>query len=206
MTTPSADYDHFTRHQLDDGSAFFVGELPEHLRPDRVRFEELWGLHPDEHHIIRMLGREVRTPRWQQAYGIDYRYTGQTNRALPIPPALVALLDWSRRAIDGRLNGLLLNWYDGRFRHYIGPHHDSPANMVAGAPIVTISFGEERIFRLSHPARKVARDFPARDGTVFILPYDTNRVWKHAVPWFARYRGRRISVTLRAFEPGEAVR
>jgi alkylated DNA repair dioxygenase AlkB len=204
MTTRSADYDCFERHRLEDGSAFFVGELPQPLRPDAVRFEELWGLHPNEHHVIRMVGREVRTPRWQQAYGVDYRFTGQTNRALPVPAGLVALLGWSRRAIDERLNGLLVNWYDGRLRHYIGPHRDSPFNLVAGAPIVTISFGEERIFRLSHPARKVTRDFPARDGTVFILPFDTNRAWKHAVPWFARYRGRRISVTLRAFETGEA--
>ena len=30
-------------------------------------------------------------------------------------------------------------------------------------------------------------------------PYDTNLVWKHAVPKSARYRARRISVTLRAF-------
>lgn len=25
-----------------------------------------------------MHGRKVKTPRWQQAYGADYRYTGNT--------------------------------------------------------------------------------------------------------------------------------
>ena len=39
-------------------------------------------------------------------------------------------------------------------------------------------------------------------GTVFILPYATNLVWKHGVPKSARYTGRRISVTLRAFTAG----
>ncbi len=43
-------------------------------------------------------------------------------------------------------------------------------------------------------------DFPAPDGTVFVMPYDTNLAWKHQVPKSAKSRGRRISVTLRAFE------
>jgi len=44
------------------------------------------------------------------------------------------------------------------------------------------------------------RDFPARDATAFILPYATNRAWKHGVTRMARWRGRRISVTMWAFE------
>ena len=72
-----------------------------------------------------MHGRPVQTPRWQQAYGADYHYTGQTNAALPVPKSLEPVRDLARRAIDERLNGLLLNWYDGKLGHYIGPHHDS---------------------------------------------------------------------------------
>jgi alkylated DNA repair dioxygenase AlkB len=64
---------------------------------------------------------------------------------------------------------------------------------------VTVSLGEGRVFRLSHPGRKLTRDFPAEAGTVFVMPYDTNLAWKHAVPRFARHRGRRISLTFRAF-------
>ena len=65
---------------------------------------------------------------------------------------------------------------------------------------MTISFGEERIFRLSHPKTKQTRDFAARDGTVFVTPYETNLAWKHDVPRSAHWRGRRISITIRAFE------
>jgi alkylated DNA repair dioxygenase AlkB len=71
---------------------------------------------------------------------------------------------------------------------------------VADAPIVTVSLGEQRVFRLTHPEAGGRRDFPARDGTVFVMPYDTNLAWKHQVPRSARSRGRRISITLRAFE------
>jgi hypothetical protein len=71
--------------------------------------------------------------------------------------------------------------------------------MVAGAPIVTVSFGEERKFRLSRGTgeAKEVRDFPTPHGTVFVLPQETNAVWKHSVPKSARYTGRRISVTIR---------
>ncbi|WP_165220906.1 alpha-ketoglutarate-dependent dioxygenase AlkB [Aquisphaera insulae] len=193
-------YGGFEKIDLGEGSHFFVGTLPEELRPDAAGFEGLWALHPDDHHTVQMFGRPVLTPRWQQAYGVDYRYSGRTNSALAVPQILKPIRDWARRTIDGRLNGLLLNWYDGRLGHYIGPHHDSVRDMVAGAPIVTISLGEERVFRLSRPKADGSRDFPAPDGTVFIMPYETNLAWKHAVPRSARYRGRRISFTLRAFE------
>ena len=192
-------YENFESHTLDDGNLFFCGVLPEQLRVGADGFETLWRLHPAEYDVIKMRGRPVALPRWQQAFGADYHYTGRTNRALPLPEECLPILTWSQQAIREELNGLLLNWYDGQLGHYIGPHHDSTKNMVVGAPIVTISLGEERIFRLSHPQAK-RRDFPARDGTVFIMPWETNLAWKHAVPRFARRRGRRISITIRAFE------
>ena len=116
-----------------------------------------------------------------------------------MPPLLAPLLDWARAAVDGRLNGVLVNWYDGALRHYIGRHRDSTMNLVEGGPIVTISFGEERVFRLRPWRGSGAVDFPARDGTVFVMPYETNRAWTHEVPHSSRRTGRRISVTLRGF-------
>jgi alkylated DNA repair dioxygenase AlkB len=193
-------YDGFTAHDLGDGLLFHVGRLPPALRVGEEGFESLWSMHPTTYHRIMIHGREVETPRWQQAYGEDYHYTGQTNKALPLPPALEPLLAWAREAIDGRLNGLLLNWYDGGRKHYIGAHRDSTAFMIAGTPIVTVSLGEERAFRLRPWKGRGYRDFRAEDGGVFILPYSTNESWTHEVPYSARRQGRRISITLRGFE------
>ena len=191
--------DGFERYDLDGSHDFYSGALPERLVIGTPRFEELWSMHPEEYDVIHMHGKSVKTPRWQQAYGRDYHYTGRVNEALPVPSILEPFLAWGREAVDGRLNGLLLNWYDGKLGHYIGPHHDSKKNMIVDASIVTISLGEERVFRLMHPKTKERRDFPAPDGAVFVMSYDTNLVWKHEVPKSARWRGRRISVTLRAF-------
>ena len=196
-----------TEHDLSDGHVFRSGRLPEELLWDASAFEAAWAMHPEEKHEIMMHGRPVLTPRWQQAYGADYHYTGRVNKGLPVPPLIEPLLSWVRSSIEPRTNGALLNWYEGP-GHYIGPHHDSVKQMAQGSPIVTVSFGETRIFRLTKGKGEGARtlDFPAPDGTVFVMPYDTNRAWKHGVPKSACFTGRRISVTFRAFEALPAAR
>jgi alkylated DNA repair dioxygenase AlkB len=192
-------FEGFVPQQLDAEHRLYCGHLPTSLLPTEAEFDALWRQHPAQYHEILMHGRPVKTPRWQQAYGRDYRYTNRTNLALPVPKSLQPLLDWARRAIDSRLNGILLNWYDGTFGHYIGKHRDSIADMVEGAPIVTISLGQRRTFRLRPWKAEGFTDFAAEDGTVFVMPYETNLAWTHEVPHGPKYCGRRISVTLRAF-------
>lgn len=191
----------FQYHQLSENCGFWVGGFQEEF----VDFEKLWQMHPSEFHQIRIHGRLVKTPRWQQAYGINYHYTGRVNVALPVPPILALCLSWARADIYDGLNGLLLNWYDGRLGHYIGRHRDSTREMVPGAPIVTISSGEERIFRLRRWREKSNPvDFPAH-GAVFVMPWETNLAFTHEVPHSKRSVGRRISLTLRCFkDPGAA--
>ena len=191
----------FQTHELGGGDVFLTGQLPRELR-DAVSFEALWNLHPSAFPEIQMHGHRVKIPRWQQAYGVPYRFSGQVSEALPVPGILEPVLGWCRSAIDPALNGLLLNWYDGQLGHYIGRHRDSTQNLVPNSAIVTVSFGEERVFRLRpwpHQPDAVAVDFRTGDGSVFILPWATNRAFTHEVTASKRLTGRRISVTLRAF-------
>lgn len=189
-------------HRIAGRFSIFTARLPEELkRAGQVRFADLWALHPRHFHTITQpfTGRTIPLPRWQQAYGHDYRYSGGVNRALPVPPLLEPYLAWARRQVDPRLNGLLLNWYDAALRHYIGPHRDSIVGLIEGMPIVTVSLGATRLFRL-RPKGGEFVDFPATDGSVLILPWETNLNVKHAVPHRAGDTGRRISITIRAFD------
>lgn len=197
-------YTGFAAHSLDEQHVLYERRLPAELIPDETALAELWSLHPADYHKIHLHGRNVATPRWQQAYGADYHYTGRVNRALPVEPVMQPYLDWGREQIHPRLNGLLFNWYDGERGHYIGKHRDSTKGMVDGAPIVTISLGETRVFRLRPWKQSGYRDFEASHGTVFVMPYATNLAWTHEVPHFKKWRGRRISVTLRAFHQTRA--
>ncbi|AKF85344.1 hypothetical protein MFUL124B02_11420 [Myxococcus fulvus 124B02] len=184
---------------LGEGHEVLVGQLPHEYVPSEEAFEDLWTLHPVEFHEIQIHGRRVRTPRWQQAYGADYHYTGRVNRALPLTPSMEAWLQWSRTEFDARLNGLLLNWYEGAEDHYIGKHRDSDVHRIEGTPIVTLSFGEQRSFRMRPWKGEGFIDIPAVNGGVIVIPWSTNRAFTHEVPPSAQARGRRISVTIRAF-------
>ncbi|MBL9171389.1 MAG: alpha-ketoglutarate-dependent dioxygenase AlkB [Verrucomicrobiales bacterium] len=190
----------FASHSLNDGNVLWVGALPDPLRLSATQFEALWNLKPDASQTVLMFGRPQEIPRKQQAYGADYRFSGQTSVALPVPELLLPFLTWAKETTDDRLNGLLLNWYDGALGHYIGQHRDSRSNLIKGSPIVTISHGEERSFQLKPWKRPgVTHRFASRDGTVFVMPFQTNLDWTHGVPVSRSQTGRRISVTLRAF-------
>lgn len=106
-----------------------------------------------------------------------------------------------RERIDPRLNGLSVNWYDAAFGHYMVLHRDNTKNLVTGAPIVAVSLGAERVFRLRPWWPGDLVEFTATHGKLFVMPFETNRVWRHGVPHRSTDTGRRISITLRAFKP-----
>jgi len=184
---------------LDENHNILATNLQKPFSISQKEFDEIWEMHPKEYHNIIILGKEVKTPRWQQSYGKNYRYTGSRNNALPIPEKLNHFLAWTKENIDDRLNGLLLNWYDGNENHYIGAHRDDTRDLCDNSPIVTISLGEERIFRMRPYKKKGFKDLTIKNGDVVIVPWETNIKWTHEVPAFKKYSGRRISVTLRAY-------
>ncbi|MBW2726881.1 MAG: alpha-ketoglutarate-dependent dioxygenase AlkB [Deltaproteobacteria bacterium] len=198
------------QNDLDNECYLLTSSVPQFLRLAQDDFAELWKLHPEKFHKVRTpRGVLVPTPRWQQAYGKDYVYTGSKNNALPIEtltdplPVLAELFDWCRREVDGRLNGVLLNWYDGSLGHYVGKHRDSRTGLLEGTPNVAISYGETRTFRMRpYPYRSGGekRDFAVEDGSVVVLPWKTNLLWTHEITKSKRCTGRRVSITLRAFE------
>jgi hypothetical protein len=212
----------FELRTLSGGHHIWLGRLPEGLLGDsratgQRLFEEVWDLRT-ERPMIRPRGSWVESPRWQQAYGRNYTFAGQTAEALEITTELMPFLEWGAGSIDGRLNGLLLNWYAARGGDigggrkskdgdYIGAHHDKSKELVDGSRIVTISLGAARTFRVR--ASKVAApfDFAVTNGTVIVMPFATNLAFTHEVLKPRRGEdGRRISITLRAFadEPAAA--
>lgn len=193
-------YPGFQCHTLDARHHLWQGNLPSNRLVNAQQFKELWALHPEAYNTIKIHGRPIKTPRWEQAYNKPYGYSGITHLALPVPHPIHPLWEWAKNTIDSRLNGILTTWYDGHLNHYIGKHRDSTQNMIVGAPIVTISLGQPRILRLRPWRGKGHQDFPTEHGTVFIMPYETNLTWTHEVPTFKTSQGRRIAVTFRAFK------
>lgn len=196
MNTPSTIFD---KIDLSDTSFIYFGQLPNKPPFLLDSFSILWDLHPQDYHTLKMHGKDVKTPRWQQAYGKDYRYTGSKNNALPITENLQPYLNWAKERVHSSFNGMLVNWYDGMEKHYIGPHRDDARDLVKGSPILTISLGEERVFRFRPWKAKGFKDITLYHGDAVIIPYETNLHWTHEVPYFKKYQGKRISITLREF-------
>lgn len=188
------------KKELDNKHHIWLGKLPKSFDLSIQSFQQLWDLHPPDYHTLVIRGQQMKTPRWQQAYGKNYSYTGSKNNALPISDELTPFHEWCKTKLDPRFNGLLVNWYEGQKKHYIGAHRDDTRELIAGSSIATISLGQERIFRMRPWKQQGYRDLVMGNGTIIVIPWDTNLSWTHEVPKFSRYQGRRLSITLRVFK------
>jgi len=184
---------------FDSNHGIWQQQLPHDMCDTTDNFDRLWQLHPQHFQRIFLHGREVKLPRWQQAYGKDYHFSGKSSRAKLVPDLLEPYLNWARKSIDSNLNGMLLNWYDASLGHYIGAHRDSEVGLTKNSNIVMISLGESRITRFRPYLGKGYHDIQVNHGDVLIMSLATNRDFKHEVPKFKRDQGRRISITLRCF-------
>jgi hypothetical protein len=68
---------------------------------------------------VRIMGREIPTPRWQQAYGPKYFFSGLWHDAEPFPVELAPLMQWANTLGLGTFNQLFVNWYKDGY-HYVG--------------------------------------------------------------------------------------
>lgn len=193
-----------------------------------AQFRSVWQERPAEQPRGMIMGRMVTFPRWNQAYGFDYVFTGQVAKAKPVGEvgAFCGLLH-EMQTIDPRLNSILANWYEASAGHYMGPHSDDERQLVAGCPIVSISLcsaGHSRRFRLApKPAHAAAAYAPCgngwcdeaaegvvvrlRDGDLLVMGGDTQLTHKHEVlrptgraP--GEKDGRRVNLTFRSFSEG----
>jgi alkylated DNA repair dioxygenase AlkB len=162
-------------------------------------FQNIWNAHPSEQMKVLIYNKQVVTPRWVQAYGRDYAYSGQVAQSLPIPDWLEPFFQ-KAKDISSTINGALINWYDGSLKHKIGAHRDNESDLMIGSDIITISLGEERIFRFrKFKTKEPPIDLVLKDRDILVIPWKTNIQYTHEVPHFAKYKDKRISLTFRTF-------
>ena len=145
----------------DDGASWVTTtRLPPELMPDAHQLAALWLLKPSERSTIRMAGKPVLVPRYNQSYGQAYTFSGTRHEARVIPLLLQPYLDFAnaccatmlKRDYGGRrFNMIFVNWYeDGQ--HYIGWHSDDETqlykNRYGETLVFSISLGQQRRFLL----------------------------------------------------------
>lgn len=194
--------------KLDDECWIEQGFIPSSITYD---FDALWLLHPEEYGKVRYMGRTMNTPRWQQTYLRNYTFSGMNHEALPLPNVLEPFLAFANHMIEGFNNGqwafnqVLVNWYING-HHYIGPHSDSEIQLVEDSPVLSISLGQERIFRVKKIGdnNEKAIDIPMPDKSYIVMAGKMQKKYLHEVPKVNGIKGsdmkRRINITFRVFK------
>ena len=183
---------------------FEKGYIPKYLQLNDNQYETLWNMHPVKQNKVLIYNKLVKVPRWQQAYGKNYSFTGNTVIAKPLTEQLKKYIDWANKnelenGRTGELNGILINWYqDGN--HYIGWHSDDERQLNKNSPIYTISFGAKRTFKIREKYnKKNVTNFELENNNFFIMGGNFQKYFQHQIPKRKKCSNTRISITIRSF-------
>jgi alkylated DNA repair dioxygenase AlkB len=191
-------------YMLNDGIGTYINQttLDSSLKLSKKKYEELWSLHPEERPTIFIFGKHIKTPRWFQNYGHEYKFSGNNNQVLEIPEILQYYLDYvNSQEPTYNYNGILVNWYqDGS--HYIGKHSDDEKDLIKNSPIYCFSFGSERKFIVESKSKtnKKKHTFTLDNNSLTIMGGECQKYYTHAIPKTKKPLGSRISITIRAFK------
>lgn len=156
--------------------------------------------------VVNTPGGKKLAPRWTQVFGEPdtvYKYAGMERQPqLDWPPSLKRCRDEIQEKLDCELNFAFINRYDNGSQ-YIGWHSDAESDLVAGAPIASISLGESRKFQL-RKKYKAGVDDPTPictqvldSGSLCTMEGDLQDLTKHCVPKEPKKTGSRYNITFR---------
>lgn len=186
------------RKQLSENSWIDRGKIKPTLS-----LTELWKICPVEHGTVMMYGKEIEVPRFQKSYGKSYYFSGLTHEADPIPQILEPLLEWVNTLNYGTFNQILLNFYENGL-HYINLHSDDTSQLVQNSPIVSISLGATRTFRIRPINDKTFIDYHLSSGDMVIMGGQMQKEFKHEIVKISGEKGKkigkRINITFRQFK------
>jgi len=125
----------------------------------------LWSICPTVPSKFHFMGKEIDNPRYDIVYGRNYTFSNVDHIAEPIPISLFPLLEYVNGLGYGVFNQMLINYYMNG-HHYIGSHADNEKQLVIGSPIVSISFGGTRTFRIRDKNKKIVKDYELKNKDI----------------------------------------
>ncbi len=155
-----------------------------------------------DHHVIRLFGREVPTPRRSAWFGdpdARYTYSGLTLEPRSWPPVLASLRDRVETASGARFNAVLANLYrDGA--DSMGWHADDEPELGRDPIIASVSVGAVRRFTMRHATRRDVEPLvlELEHGSLLVMAGSTQHHWRHALPKTRRTVGPRVNLTYRS--------
>lgn len=149
---------------------------------------------------IKIFGKEVMQPRLMAWYGEPdavYTYSGTTFLAKPFTPALLQIKLDIEAVTDTKFNSVLANLYRNG-QDSMGWHSDDELELGRNPLIASVSFGEERVFKLRHRKDKSLKlDVPLPHGSLLVMGGAMQHHWQHSLSKSAKDLKPRINLTFR---------
>ena len=157
---------------------------------------------------VRVYGTVHKIPRKQTAFGdhgLSYTFSGTTVPANPWIPLMSDIRTCVQSALGEAFNFVLVNRYNDGNDH-MGEHRDDETDLMKGAPIASLTFGQARDFVFKH---KDARGKNAKrkdigpvtvcleHGSLLNMKHPTNSEWYHSLPVRKKVHGVRVNLTFR---------
>jgi alkylated DNA repair dioxygenase AlkB len=150
-----------------------------------------------------MFGKPMPVRRKSCAMGdhnTRYRYSGIERQACAWPQGFEALLARLHTKLGVRFNFALCNLYeDGGVG--LGWHADDESDLVASAPIASLSLGAARDFALRlGKSGSACTTVNLASGSLLVMGGTTQRYYQHRVPLRVRCREARLNLTFRVIQ------
>ena len=143
-------------------------------------------------------GKKIKQPRLIAWCGeTQYSYSGYTAPKQPFAGAMRELLAIAKDISQTPLNGCLLNLYRNNFDS-VGWHSDDETNLGKKSTIVSLSFGDYRVFKIrSKKRKKESHYFELGHGDLIIMRGDLQQHWEHCVHKTTQKKSLRLNLTFR---------
>jgi alkylated DNA repair dioxygenase AlkB len=181
-----------------DGIALYTGVV---FTPTEAagHFDSLSVLPDWRHDETVIFGKRIVTSRMVAWYGdhpFEYTYSRITRRALPWPPAVLALKAVAERETGETYNSCLLNLYHNGSEG-MGWHSDNEPELKKEGAICSLSFGADRRFSFKHKQTAEKVDILLENGSLLLMKGSTQAHWLHRLPPAKKILTPRINLTFR---------
>jgi len=176
------------------------------ITPDEADALLKWCRHqiPWEAGEVVVFGKRHPIPRrhcWFAPAGVVYRWSGTTMEPNAMPDALKVLTERLHEQLGVHFPTALANLYrDGSDR--MGWHRDDEALLGPKPPVVSLSLGASRDFKMRPRGGGPAHTLPLLHGSVLLMEAGCQDHWEHALPPRKRVHGPRVNLTFRPLAQG----
>ena len=157
---------------------------------------------PKEKQEFIFMGKKIKMPRFQQAYGKSYNFSGITTKAIPFTPFILKIKNQINKLYPkNNFNNCLVNWYlTGD--NYISFHSDNEKQLIKKSPIIGITFCKDKPRKLrikENKKKKTIIDIITSNCSFYSMEGNFQNEFLHGVPK-QKKSGIRVSLTFRCFK------